>query len=441
MNNIIESWGAIEATQAAAEGKRLVIYGLGTGGLTTAGAALFTQEIFYHPEAYNCIAFPDTYEDKGRNRKISYFLPATKTRNIFKEGPNRITNIQKAAEVIEKELDDAKNSGSRTSYLAKVINNPLKPSDIFLRAEGVFFPIHDLKKALADLERNQLLLDASYKVDLRIEDGKVVMYPSDLSPIYEYPLTKSSVMDACIEIFEKPKTNADGVIPKERYLLSLDPIDDDGNENTARSLQSALVLDTWTDRIVAEYTARTYLAETYYENIRKLALYYNASILYENNKKGLYGYFKNKNALWMLAETPQILKDQEFIKVVGIGNRALGVNMTDKIKLWAIQLALSYLEKPSYSNPEKKNLNTIRSIAMLKELIAYSIDINADRVSSLLILMIYREELGQRITERIQGKAKTIASDEFWNRAYKSFNSGKVYNRDKNIELKEKILE
>jgi hypothetical protein len=432
MSNILESWGAIEATQEGEEHNRLTIYGLGTGGLTSAGAALYCQEIFYNPEAYNCLSFDNTYENKGgRMKKMGYFLPAQKTKNKFKKGPNKITDFALATEVITKEIEEAKNSGSRTKYLAKVINSPLVPSDIFLRAEGVFFPISELKEALANLEANQLLLDASYKVDLRFVEGKVHMYPSDMYPIRDFPLRKGSLMDACIEIFEKPKTNSQGVIDPSRYIIATDPVDDDGNDDVTRSLQSTFVLDTLTLRIVAEYTARTYLAETYYENVRKLALYYNSQILYENNKKGLYGHFKNKNALWMLIETPQILRDQELVKSVGIGNRALGVNVNDGVKLYGIKLILKYLERDSYSSTEKKNLHTIRSVGLLKELIAYSLDINADRVSAMIVLMIYLEELGERTTENMKKKQQTMAKDEFWSRAYG--NSGpKVYNKETN---------
>jgi len=440
MSNIIEAWGAIEATQAAAEGKRLVIYGLGTGGYTTAGAALYTQEIFYHPEAYNCVAFPNEYEEGKIKRKIGYFVPAEKTRNKFKEGPNKITNYKKAAQMIDIEIEHAKNSGSRVKYLTTVINNPRVPSDIFLRAEGIFFPIHALKAALADLERNQLLLDASYKVDLKLEKGEVKMYPSVLTPIREYPLTKSSIMDACIEIFEKPRKDRLGEISGNRYIMSVDPVDDDGNDDTSRSLQSTFVLDTWTDRIVAEYTARTYLAEHYYENVRKLAMLFNARILYENNKKGLYGHFKNKNSLYMLAEIPEILINKDIIKTTGIGNKSLGVNITDPVKLYAIPRLLSYLETDSYSDPDKRNLTTIRSIATLKELISFSLDINADRVSSLLVLMIFRDELGEKLTERAKIVSKTTGSDAFWGKAYKQFGINKVYNMNKNNLLKEEII-
>jgi len=44
--------------------------------------------------------------------------------------------------------------------------------------------------------------------------------------------------------------------------------------------------------IVAEYTGRPATAEDYYENVRKLLLYYNARLLYENQWKGLATYFK-----------------------------------------------------------------------------------------------------------------------------------------------------
>lgn len=432
MNNIIESWGAIEATQAAAQHKRLVIYGLGTGGLTTGGAALYTQDIFYNPDNYNCLVFEDVWENKG---KICYFLPAYMTRREFKEGPNLITNEAKAKMAIAEEIEEAKKGGSKLALLAKIINNPMKPSEIFLRQEGVFFPVQDLKQALADLESNSLLLKASYKVDL-LEKTKneISIIPSEKQVLTDYPLRRGTNLDACIEIFEKPKLDKDGNVFANRYIMSTDPIDDDGNDDVKRSLQSTFVMDTWTDSIVAEYTARTYLVDEYYENVRKLCVYYNAKNLYENNKKGLYAYFKNKNALHYLAESPSILKDQDLVKSTGIGNRSLGVNMSnDRIKLYGINLYLKWLEGNSYKNPDIKRLYTIRSLGLLKETISFSMDVNADRVSAILILMIYRAELDNQIEQRKQTSIKNVHTDEFWGRAYKGFSKAKVYNHMRNL--------
>jgi len=276
-----------------------------------------------------------------------------------------------------------------------------------------------------------MLLKSSYKVDLIEKQKNVIsMIPSEKQVINDYPMRKGVDMDACIEIFEKPKLDSDGHVFDGRYIMATDPVDDDGNDDIKRSLQSTWVLDTWTDNIVAEYTARTYLVDDYYENVRKLCVFYNARNLYENNKKGLYGYFKNKNSTFHLAETPQILKDQDLVKSVGTGNRALGVNMSsDRLKLYGINLTLKWLENPSYKNPDKKRLYTIRSRAFLKELISFSMDINADRVSAFLILMIYRAELDNQIEQKKSNSVKSVHSDEFWGRAYKGFNKRKVHNQ------------
>jgi len=428
-NNLLEVWEAIESTQTASEFKRLVIHGMGTGGLTSGGAVVYAQEIFYDPKTYGCLQFEDIWE--SRDRSIGYFVPGTLALNKYKEGPNLITNFSKALEAIEKDRESAKKSKSNTRILGAIINKPLVPSEIFLRAEGSFFPIQELKHTLSELERNTILQRASYKIDLEMErEGHVYPIPSDKRPITNYPLTRSDSMDACIEIWEKPVKDSYGIVYPNRYILGNDPVDDDGNDNVKRSLQSTFVLDTYTNRIVAEYTARTYLVEEYYENVRRLTTYYNGKLLYESNKKGLYAYFKNKNSLHLLAETPEVLKSQDIVKQSGIGNRSLGVNISsDKIKLFGINLILKWLEASAYDNDEKKNVHLIRSIGLLKELISYSLDVNADRVSALIVLFIFKEDITLNIENSRKISIKTTNSDEFWGRAFSQFNKRKVYRR------------
>ena len=426
MNNIKEVWEGVENTQAVADFKRLTMYALGTGGLTAGGAVTYIQQLFYNPEDYGCLAFEDVWENKG---KIGYFVPGTLAMNKYKEGPDMITNMVKAEKAINDERDKAKKSGNKSRIQGTIINKPLVPSEIFLRQEGTFFPVLELKQALADLESNSLLLKASLKVELiEKEKGVITLIPSDKQVITDYPVSKGTNLDAPIEIFIKPAKDINGNIPYGRYILSTDPIDDDGNNDATRSLQSTFVLDTWTDEVCAEYTARTYLVDEYYENVRKLCIYYNAKNLYENNKKGLYGYFKNKNSLFYLADTPKILKDQDLAKGEGIGNRSLGVNISnDKVKFFLINLALKWFESPSYRNPEKKRLYTIRSVGLLKESISYTLDINADRMSAFLILMLYRSELEILTEQRKENSIKSVTGDPFWSHAYKNFKRNKVH--------------
>lgn len=436
-NSILETWEAIESTQANEVFKRLSIIGTGTGGLTTSGAATYVRDIFYNPEAYNCLAFEDTWEKTG---KIGYFIDTLHSTNEFKEGKNLVTNKDRALTSVLREREKAKQAKSKTKLLGLIINKPLVPSEIFLRMEGNFFPTQELKEILAELETNKRLLDASWKVDLFIDgSGKVQARPSNKIPIRDYPLTRNVDMDACIELFEKPKEDSSGEIVSNRYFICLDPVDDDGNDNINRSLQSMYVYDSWTDRLVAEYTARTEFASDYYENARKLALYYNARILYENNKKGLYTHFKNKASTHLLLPVPEILKEQNFVKSVGIGNKSLGVNMSsDKMKLMAIELLKEWLAKKAYTESgeeesEKQNMHILRSPALLKELIAFTMSTNCDRVSALLVLMILIADK-KRAFEQIKQTGvldeNELRDKAFWQRAYKGVrvNRSNVYN-------------
>lgn len=435
MNNILETWGAVEATQAAAEFRRLCIYGMGTGGLTSGGAALYAQEIFYNPEQYNCISFDDDWEGKG---KICYFVPAYKALNIFKEGENKISNEEKALEYILEEREEAKSASSRTKLQATIINKPIKPSEIFLRLDGNFFPTADLNSRLSDIEAHATTLNSTYKVRFNLLAGKPQMaIDSDKRPIRDFPLRKGISMDACIELYELPKKDNSGDTMYGRYIAGWDPIDTDDNTDIHQSLQSVFIMDSWTDRIVAEYTARTYLVEEFYEQARRLLLFYGAICNYENKIKGPYAYFKNKNSLHLLCETPEILKDQNIVKGSMVGNKSLGTATNEHVIGYGLRLILSWLEKQAYDKDDGiRNVELLESPALIKELVMYTKDINVDRVMAMIMVMILKEDRA-RVTEIMTSKRiKSKTADPFWDRAFKkdpayNYNSKyspKVYN-------------
>lgn len=417
LQTLLEAWEAIETTQAAESVKRLTMYGMGTGGLTAGGAAMYAHEIFYNPEQYGCLVFDDKWENKGN---IGFFLPATKALNKYKEGPNMISNEERALAAIEKERALAKKSPTRTRLMAVTINKPLVPSEIFLRKEGTFFPVADLRVRQGDLEQNKILLSSFYKYELDLVNNKIRERMSDKHPIREFPMKRGYSMDAPIEVFERPKLLADGSIPHGRYLAGWDVIDHDGNEDIKQSLQSLFILDSWTDRIVAEYTARTYLVEEYYEQARRLLIMYNATCNYESNKKGPYAYFKNKNSLHLLCETPEILKDMQVIKSTGVGNKSLGTNTNDRVTAFGLNLLLSYYEKQAYGKEEGiRNLDICNSLGLIKESISYSSDINTDRVSAMIMLMILREDRYKLTQISKADIVKTRADDKFWRKNFK----------------------
>jgi len=158
---------------------------------------------------------------------------------------------------------------------------------------------------------------------------------------------------------------------------------------------------------------------------------YNASIMYENNKKGMFTYFNNKGILLMLADTPEILVDKQLTKPRTLsGNVSKGVNATAAINSYGLRLQADWMLEPSYKETEEKvgedevekyipNLRKIRSIGYLKEAIAWHPKLNADRVSAMNMVMIYDAELSQYELGKGSSKTNTRASDPFFDKIYK----------------------
>jgi len=224
----------------------------------------------------------------------------------------------------------------------------------------------------------------------------------------------------CLEIFEMPKKNADGEIVRGRYIAGIDPID----AETGPSLFSILVMDTFTDRIVAEYSGRPKMANDAYDIALRVLQFYNAEANYESNLKGLFSYFDRKNALYYLADVPQILKDMEFVKSTNLyGNRSKGTHANSKINAWGRLLQAEWMLKKAHGVEEDKrlNLHKLRGLAYIEECIKWNSDGNFDRVSAGIMLFILREDRAKkidRIKENQGKKIKKLGNDPFFNRNF-----------------------
>lgn len=176
-----------------------------------------------------------------------------------------------------------------------------------------------------------------------------------------------------------------------------DNIIDDHDESFTNSLGSTFIFkrvkagEAWNDVIVAEYSGRPSTAEDYYENVRKLLTMYNARLLFENERKGIYPYFTNKHCDYLLADQPdkvisEVFKDSKV-------QRRKGCHMTKQIRRYGEGLIKEWLEEEY--EPGHPNLERIYSEPLLEELIMDDGVRNVDRVIALCMTMIYREELYQ----------------------------------------------
>ena len=166
-----------------------------------------------------------------------------------------------------------------------------------------------------------------------------------------------------------------------RYIAAIDPYDDD--ESTTNSVGSILVLDLLTDRIVCHYKGRPATADQFFETCRRILKYYNAQANYERNKKGIYGYLYNKSQLHLLIDEPEILKDKGISKANTFGNNSKGTYASTPVIIYGLQRAVQWMSAQAYGEEEGTevtNLDKIRSIPLLQEIIAWNPNDNFDDI-------------------------------------------------------------
>ena len=407
-----------------------LIFAYGTAGDENSN---FTdlQEMMYNPDGYNMEKNLNVWDKEGQGRKwFTFFYPAYLNRaNCMDENGN--SNVTKALlEICQDRYTVKYNSSDINAITKRISQYPITPQEAIIRAHSTIFPVTELNERLNQIDNNPNFYNDTYVGNLVFNgDGEVEFVISNDKPIRDFP-TKDNKIVGAIEIFALPEKDSNGKIPNERYIAGADPYDDDAS-NTM-SLGSFFVLDTWTDTLVMEYTGRPPFANDYFEICRKGCLFYNAKLMYENNKKGLFSYFSMMNSSYLLANTPEYLKDKQLIKDIGYGNKACGINATTNIKGFGFQKIRDWLLTP-YTKIEKDqegheievsqaNLYRIKNRALLKELILWNPNINVDRIMAMVQLILYREEkmvlYGGNMSSSGQDSGSELADDPFFTQNY-----------------------
>ena len=394
-------------------------------------------EMIYSPKGYNLQPLDNVFDKEGQGRKqMTMFYGAYLNYDdncMDKDGNSDVT---KALLALYADRYKVKYGSTDVNTITKRVSQyPITPQEAIVRGSRNSFPVTELNERLNQIDNNPSEYDDVYVGEFVLDNkGEVSFKPTNDMPIREFPTKDNKVLGA-LEIYEMPKKNSDGKVASDRYIVSLDPFDTDGADTM--SLGSMFVMDVWEDRIVAEYTGRPKFSDDLFELVRRTCLFYNAKCMYENNLKGVFSYFSKKSCTYLLAETPEYLKDRQLIRDIGYGNKAVGIHATVPIIKYGFRLIRDWLLKPTVSIEKDQNGNdvevtipnlyNIRSRALLKELILWNPDINADRVMSLVQLMLYREEkmiLGQNVESSNQ--PSSLEQDSYWERNYPGKPSDRV---------------
>lgn len=410
------------------------IYMLGTAGDNESdfeGA----QEIMYNPKGYRMYALPNVFDknNQGRPNFVFFFPGYVNRKGCYNE--DGVSDVIKALiEILMNRYTKKYNSSDPNTIIKVIAEVPITPAEAIVKTGVNMFPVTDLTERLQQLDSNPREFDDVYTGELVVnKSGQIEFKPTSAQPIREFP-HKDNKIEGGLEMFQLPEIDrATGRPFNGRYILGCDPYDDDAS-NTM-SLGSVFVLDLWTDKIVAEYTGRPLFADDFYEVCRRLCLYYNGRMNYENNKKGLFSYFSKNNCTYLLTDQLEFLRDKQMIKEIGYGNKAKGTNATLAINSYGRNLLRAWLLRPTVVIQEVDGepaevtipaLFTLRSRALIKELINYNSEGNFDRISSMGMLMLLREDkmitYQGNISREKQEKASKnyLGNDPFFNRNYRT---------------------
>ena len=369
-----------------------------TGG-TEGGQFDGLKDLFYKPDAYNVLGFPNIWDDNASDTNCGFFVPSwSNMDSVDENGKFRFmdedgnTFKEKAIEELIRQRNIIKDGGAtQTSIDRFVSERPIKPQEAVLELGKNIFPRKLLMDQLTKLRTNKKLQSMKHVVDLSWDNGKVIATEKKSGDITTYHLKKDDKPNGSVVIWEYPVNDP----PFGLYIGGCDPYDHD--ESFTNSLGSTFIFkrvragEAWNDVIVAEYSGRPATAEEYYENVRKLLTFYNARLLFENERKGIYPYFTNKHCDYMLADQPdkiitEVFKDSKV-------QRRKGCHMTKQIRAYGEGLILEWLmEEYEEGHP---NIERIYSEPLIEELIENDGVKNVDRLIALCMVMIYREELYQ----------------------------------------------
>ena len=389
------------------------------------------KTLLYATESYNIESLKNVYDKKGQGRDtFGFFFPSYINRaGCYNK--NGISDVVKALLQVLMNRYKAKYGADPTSVLRVIAEDPITPAEAIIKVKDAYFPVAALNERAQQLDTNPHIYDDIYVGELFFNNSNQVEFrPTGDIPIRKFPVDNDT--KGALEIYAMPEKDSTGIVFDNRYILGYDPTNNDQAES--HSLASVFVFDLFTDRIVAEFTGRTEFADDMHEIVRKLCLFYNGKVLYESNIKGCYSYMEKVHSTYLLADTPQYLRDKQIIKYSGFGSSAKGVSATAPVNNFANRLIKDWFNKlvPIERTDENGNkeiiqtpsLYLLKTRALIEEAIQFNPEINVDRIRALGMVMLYREEYiilyGNNLNRESREKVRKDdpSNDPFFKRNY-----------------------
>lgn len=398
-SGLLKAWEVAMPTMRQGSKTLGTMVAFGTGGEEGPGFEGM-EELFYHPEAYDCLAFENDWDAGAMGTECGYFVPIYKNLDGFidKDGNSL---VEEAIAYEESQREKKKKGNDPKAFDQYIAEMPFTPQEATLQVTANTFDTASLKE-----QYNRVIANGLEKIGVIGEmlydsNGKVKFRPdANLRPIVKFPHRKDDDLTGGVIIYEAPyRTEVEEYIPKNLYVVCHDPYAQ-GKSASATSLGAAYVIKVPNnvskpdDIIVASYVGRPQSQDEYNRNLFMLAEYYNAKIGFENDRGEVIAYAKRFRKMHLLQEEFEMLDKRELrSKTV---KRQYGMHMTEQRKAQGELYIRDWLVSGRGANEDGEitlNMHKIYDPALLLELIKFNRQGNFDRAMALMIGMYHTREL------------------------------------------------
>lgn len=207
-----------------------LLIAFGTGG--TEGASFDgLKNMFYHPDAFNILSFPNIWDDGAENTRCGFFAPAYWNMEGDDENGNPAYMDKDGNSLVDKAIEELMNQrnkvrdggASQVSIDRFISERPIKPQEACLELGRNIFPRKLLMDQLNRIRTNTKLKNMKHIVDLSWDgNGMVKATEKKTGDITVYPLKKDDKPEGSVVIWEYPINDP----PFGLYIGGCDPLTD-----------------------------------------------------------------------------------------------------------------------------------------------------------------------------------------------------------------------
>ena len=348
------------------------------------------DKMFHNPEVFNILPFKNNYNQKGETVYTAFFIPAYTVVSQFLDNRGVCDTYQAKKFYEEKRKNKASDPDALMKYKSEFC---FYPEEALIREGENRFDSERLSEQLTNIELHKLY-------DPPIV-GKLSFVFDRENNVPDYTKSPQFSVDnqGKIKIVEYPIRDSNNVAYRDLYVIGCDSIDQGTDQSSGQTDVSDFcvvvyrrTLGLQEPKIVALYKDRPKDIRTAYDNVIKLAKWYNCQIVLEATRVTLITYLKEKGLTNLLMKRPRAtLPNQNVRRVTQFGVTASTQNIEHQLDLIDM-----------YINDYCQN---IQIPEVLDELIRYSF-VNKrkfDIVAAFGMALLGDEEL--------QGKAPKVIND------------------------------